>query len=114
MGLLHADPSGRRMRALSIARRMVLFAYALIGPVALWTLASASPPDPSWIAGIYDDADGDDVVTLVVSAAGQSAPAAPTVVGPVWVPAAHLPEPAEVSSLGVAASGLHTRAPPAS
>ena len=39
----------------------------LIG--ALLTLlplvAAASPPDPMWIAGIYDEADGDDVVALV-------------------------------------------------
>ena len=28
-------------------------------------IAFASPPDPSWIAGIYDGADGDDVVNLV-------------------------------------------------
>jgi hypothetical protein len=28
-------------------------------------LAYASPPDPSWIPGIYDDRDGDDVVGMV-------------------------------------------------
>ena len=28
-------------------------------------IAFASPPDPSWIAGIYDGADGDDVVMTV-------------------------------------------------
>ena len=28
-------------------------------------IAFASPPDPSWIAGIYDGADGDDIVSLV-------------------------------------------------
>lgn len=44
---------------------MVLMAGLL---VALSSLAYASPPDPSWIAGIYDDADLDDVVGLVTSA----------------------------------------------
>jgi hypothetical protein len=36
---------------------------------ALWILlvplAFASPPDPSWIAGVYDGGDSDDVVTLI-------------------------------------------------
>jgi len=30
--------------------------------VLLPTIAFASPPDPSWITGIYDGADGDDIV----------------------------------------------------
>ena len=29
-------------------------------------LAHASPPDPTWIAGIYDDADHDDVILLLL------------------------------------------------
>jgi len=33
-------------------------------------LAYASPPDPSWIAGIYDDCDYDDVVGLVTNVTG--------------------------------------------
>ena len=32
--------------------------------ILLPTIAFASPPDPSWITGIYDDADGDDGVFL--------------------------------------------------
>ena len=36
----------------------------MIAPV---TLAHASPPDPTWIAGIYDQADFDDVVRLLTS-----------------------------------------------
>jgi len=58
-------------------------------PRAIWTslpvvmvlillpaVAFASPPDPSWIAGIYDAADGDDIVSLVyeTSAANVAAP----------------------------------------
>ena len=30
-------------------------------------IACASPPDPSWIKGVYDDADFDDVVPLVTT-----------------------------------------------
>jgi len=33
--------------------------------ILLPTLAFASPPDPSWVAGFYDGADGDEVVSLV-------------------------------------------------
>lgn len=43
----------------------IVLALILIAPIAC-----ASPPDPSWIAGIYDGADGDDVVTLVYETAG--------------------------------------------
>jgi hypothetical protein len=42
----------------------------LAGPAILTALAYASPPDPSWLAGLYDEADHDDVVVLVMSASG--------------------------------------------
>jgi hypothetical protein len=32
-------------------------------------LAYASPPDPTWTEGIYDDADGDDVIVSLSCAA---------------------------------------------
>jgi len=38
--------------------------------ILLPAVAFASPPDPSWIAGIYDGADGDDIVTFVYETAG--------------------------------------------
>ena len=41
--------------------------------VLLPAIAFASPPDPLWIAGIYDGADGDDVVTFVYETAGVGA-----------------------------------------
>jgi hypothetical protein len=34
--------------------------------------ASASPPNPSWIAGLYDDDDYDDVLRMVADGAGVS------------------------------------------
>jgi len=46
-------------RAISV---WLIFALLSIVP-----LAHASPPDSLWIAGIYDDADFDDVVGTVVS-----------------------------------------------
>ena len=43
----------------------MLLVLLLIAPV---TLAHASPPDPTWLAGVYDQADFDDVVGLLTSA----------------------------------------------
>jgi len=44
--------------------------------VAVWVLvrplAAASPPDPTWIAGVYDDGDLDDAVLLAGSLVGVS------------------------------------------
>ncbi len=37
---------------------------------SLSVLAYASPPDPSWVRGVYDDADFDDVVCLILANAG--------------------------------------------
>ena len=44
---------------------VTLLALLIIGPV---TLAHASPPDQTWLAGVYDQADFDDVVVLLTSA----------------------------------------------
>jgi len=49
--------------------------------ILLPALAFATPPDPSWIAGIYDGTDGDDIVILVYQTSAASAPA-PSPVGP--------------------------------
>jgi len=49
--------------------------------VLLPTIAFASPPDPSRIAGIYDGADGDDIVNLVYETSAVSA-AASSYIGP--------------------------------
>jgi hypothetical protein len=57
-------------RSLRIALALLL----LLGLSGLTPLAYASPPDPSWIRGIYDDDDYDDVVVLITSAAAVTAP----------------------------------------
>ena len=57
--LLPPGPSQSARRAITASLPTVL---ALI---LLPAIAFASPPDPSWVAGIYDGADGDDVVSLV-------------------------------------------------
>jgi hypothetical protein len=42
--------------------------------IAVVWLAHASPPDPTWIPGLYDDADGDDVVAFIVEASALTGP----------------------------------------
>lgn len=45
---------------------LVFLLLACLGSVI--PLAYASPPDPTWIDGIYDDDDGDDVIVSLTSA----------------------------------------------
>jgi hypothetical protein len=86
----------------------------MIFQVGLSALAVASPVDPSWIPGIYDDADYDDVVALVTSGTGNGAPVVPALLrsGPALI--GHLllgcSEPA---ALVRSAPALSPRAPPA-
>ena len=48
-------------------RRLLIVPLVIATLVALLPLAYASPPDPSWVAGFWDDADYDDVVSLATS-----------------------------------------------
>ncbi len=88
-----------------------LVAQTVIGILAvLVPLAYSSPPDATWIAGIYDSADYDDVVELVTDGTGASGGQAPVRVqqGPVaFMP---LLEPGPISD-GVPRSEMN-RGPP--
>jgi len=44
---------------------------------ALVPLAYGSPPDPTWVSGVYDNADYDDVVGLVTDGTGANDDQAP-------------------------------------
>jgi len=48
-------------------RQVLILPLVVTTLVALLPLAYASPPDPSWVAGFWDDADYDDVVILATS-----------------------------------------------
>jgi len=93
--------------------RIPIVGVVLILTSALPALAAASPPDPSWIVGIYDDADFDDVVTLAVSATGVLVPDVP-------IDLRFVPRSVEVPTVPQAAPEApdtapdHSRAPPAS
>ncbi len=56
------------MRTRLLLAGLILVLVALL--LTLTTMAYASPPDPSWISGLYDDADFDDVVDYITSASG--------------------------------------------
>ena len=82
--------------------------------LTLVPLAYASPPDPSWIGGIYDNADGDDVVlaatgaVVTVEATPAAVLASLPIVGPHLAIVRDAPMPLRD------ASSLRSRAPPLS
>ena len=62
--MLPAEPLCSMRRAFSIYLPIV---FTLI---LLPVIAFASPPDPWWIRGVFDDADFDDVVCLIIANTG--------------------------------------------
>src|SRR5215470_12858493 len=58
----------------SVRRAIVAALPIVLALILLPALAFASPPDPSWVAGFYDGADGDDVVSLVYETSAANAP----------------------------------------
>jgi hypothetical protein len=65
----------------SMRRALSPFLPIIVVLILLPAVAFPSPPDPSWIAGIYDGADGDDSVILVYETAARNA-AAPAKIDP--------------------------------
>src|SRR5687767_10896942 len=87
-------------------RLLALLLVAVLG--TLVPLAHATPPDPSWLAGLWDGGDGDDAVQAVLDAADATDinPAVTLdVIHTVTVPrtAAAAPTPALVSRSGSSA-----------
>jgi hypothetical protein len=76
-------------------------------------LGHASPPDPSWIAGLYDEGDGDDVVDLVAFATGE-VPSRPTDAPPHVRDIGNLLPFTETATNGPPAAPVLTRGPPSS
>ena len=77
-----------------MARALVLLVVVIIS-FGLVVVASADPPDPTWIGGVWDDDDQDNAVIAILSIPGWVASAdldrvtllavAPLVVIPVWL-----------------------------
>jgi len=70
------SPSRATRRVLLTSPLLIVFALILLPAIAF-----ASPPDQSWAAGIFDGADGDDIVSLVYETSAAS-PATPSHLGP--------------------------------
>jgi hypothetical protein len=85
----------------------VLFAL-----LTLRSLAFASPPDPSWLDGIYDGADFDDVVVLAAIQVLHPAPAPPVDVAPNEVVVWTLPLSSDQAAPLCQQTPAHPRAPP--
>jgi hypothetical protein len=54
------------LAGLQRSRRLVAFLLT-VALATLTPLAHGSPPDPTWIAGLYDDADHDDAILAVTT-----------------------------------------------
>src|SRR5262249_9656299 len=105
------DGMSRRLGAVLVLRRLLIGATVLV-MASLSSLAYASPPDPTWIAGIYDDADFDDVVWLVVMQKGLVESEDLTSVLFMPPPAAVLLTTPEDGPASHSVPALHARAPP--
>jgi len=79
---------------------------------SLSVLAYASPPDPSWVRGVYDDADFDDVVCLILANTGLVDDSAPVEGRPDFVLIRAGVPPDDLSVAPVSLSSVQPRAPP--
>jgi len=106
-GVSRISAGGKRL--LSPALLIVLI---LIAPALLRTLAYASPPDPAWIHGIYDDDDFDNVVILITSGTAIAAPELSTDFDPAPLLTGRLAPAPETVIPAVPKSAIRPRAPP--
>jgi len=89
-------------------------AVFLLAPLlVLVAMGYASPPDPSWIAGVYDAADLDDVVVLVTSGSAAAGALVVHDVRPGWIFVASPVRTGEGAASAGAPSHESVRAPPA-
>jgi len=89
-----------------------LVMLALVGVlVCLPSLAYASPPDPTWIGGFWDDDDYDDVVIYIMSFSAADTAVIPSL-QPRWTPVWIVPLEDEQFVPGPAVPAYHSRGPP--
>src|SRR5882724_1350943 len=64
-----------------------LIAFAVVGALVCGqVLAYADPPDPTWIAGFWDDADFDDVIVRITSTSSVTETGLSSSLEPHWAP----------------------------
>ena len=100
-------------------RRRTIFSQLLLALLVLVLgtlapLAHASAPDPSWISGIYDGADYDDVVVLVTCATGAVSPLRIADLEPMLQMIGSLTQLPERAPVSLSAAAFLPRGPPAS
>ena len=88
---------------------LTIFLVAVLG--TLTALAYSSLPDPSWIRGMYDAADSDDVVVSLTSAFASVAPLVVSDLRPILV-VIRIHEPKESPAPVVLVSAACPRSPP--
>jgi len=103
------DTLTRRFR---LTPRVGIAVVLAVMVVALAPLASASPPDQTWLPGIYDNADFDDVVLLIGSSVGLAAPPRPIDCGGSFPSVMLVPNADDRPAPRVSVALEQTRAPP--
>ena len=92
--------------------RAPLLAIVLTLAAMLPALAHATPPDSSWIAGVYDDADFDDIVVRITSGTGDVPSGLPTDLRPLHALVLGLASSSEGAPAVLDGFTLQARAPP--
>jgi drug/metabolite transporter (DMT)-like permease len=93
--------------------RRRLVAFAVVGALVCGQLlAYANPPDPTWIAGFWDDADFDDVIVRVTSTSSVAETGLLSALAPHWVPIWTLPLAGERLDPHPALASHQPRGPP--
>jgi len=111
-GLERLTLENRRAICTPVRARRVLPLLLLAALAALSPLAYASPPDPVWLAGIFDDNDSDDVVAFIASATALVEPLTFDSAPPTPVLEECLAQPREALPVCPASSSNPVRAPP--
>jgi hypothetical protein len=65
VGRVDVDPLSQ-----AVVRQCLVVLLLVAALITIVPLAHGSPPDPTWIAGLYDDGDHDDAVLAIGSASG--------------------------------------------
>ena len=99
----------RRPATLSVPLVLLLVVLGALTP-----LAYATPPDPSWVRGLWDGAEFDDIVLLITSGVGIVEADPPVALRSVLARAARLVESSATAVLAAAGSSSESRAPPTS
>ena len=92
---------------------VTLTAFLVVSTGGLTSLAYASPPDASWIPGVYDAADYDDVVILITLGVDAVRPVVRVDLGPTQPVVSLAQQPDADAVIVFSLPSSRPRAPPA-